>query len=106
MLLKSSAHLTAFLYGSIGRYLLGCYTLPGFGSLHASMAHVMLCIADMGLLRCRRYGRKVTMLTAGICFMVGAVLTAAAYHLPQLVIGRVVLGFGVGELLFKTDFGV
>ena len=38
------------------------------------------------------------MLIAGICFMTGAVLTAAAYHLIQLVIGRVVLGFGVGEL--------
>ena len=38
------------------------------------------------------------MLVAGICFMTGAVLTAAAYHLIQLVIGRVVLGFGVGEL--------
>lgn len=37
------------------------------------------------------------MLTAGICFIAGAVLTACAYHLPQLVIGRVVLGFGVGE---------
>ena len=29
--------------------------------------------------------------------MTGAVLTAAAYHLIQLVVGRVVLGFGVGE---------
>ncbi len=38
------------------------------------------------------------MLVAGICFMTGAVLTAAAYHLIQLVIGRVVLGFGVGKL--------
>ncbi len=38
------------------------------------------------------------MLSAGICFIAGAILTASAYHLPQLVIGRVVLGFGVGEL--------
>ncbi len=28
--------------------------------------------------------------------MIGAVLTSAAYHLAQLVIGRVILGFGVG----------
>ena len=36
------------------------------------------------------------MLTAGICFIVGAVLTASAYQLPQLVVGRIVLGAGVG----------
>jgi len=30
--------------------------------------------------------------------MVGAVLTAAAYQLPQLIIGRIILGCGVGEL--------
>ena len=47
---------------------------------------------------CRNFGRKITMLAAGLCFCAGAVLTAAAYHLPQLVVGRVVLGFGVGEL--------
>lgn len=44
----------------------------------------------------RRYGRRSTMLLGGICFLIGAVLTSAAYQLPQLVIGRVVLGFGVG----------
>ena len=37
------------------------------------------------------------MLTAEICFIAGAILTACAYHLPQLVIGRIVLGCGVGE---------
>ena len=36
------------------------------------------------------------MLAAGICFIVGAILTASAFQLPQLVVGRIVLGFGVG----------
>ena len=36
------------------------------------------------------------MLIAGICFIVGAILTASAFHLPQLVVGRIVLGAGVG----------
>jgi MFS family permease len=36
------------------------------------------------------------MLLGGICFLIGAVLTSTAFALPQLVIGRVVLGFGVG----------
>ena len=38
------------------------------------------------------------MLAAGICFIVGAVLTASAFQLPQLVVGRIVLGAGVGGL--------
>lgn len=38
------------------------------------------------------------MLSAGICFIIGAVLTTSAFQLPQLVIGRIVLGFGVGEV--------
>ncbi|BDA43832.1 Sugar transport protein MST3 [Coccomyxa sp. Obi] len=44
----------------------------------------------------RKWGRIKTMLIGGICFMIGAVLTSAAYHLGQLVVGRVILGFGVG----------
>lgn len=38
----------------------------------------------------------MTMFIGGLCFMLGAVLTSAAYYLAQLVVGRVILGFGVG----------
>lgn len=41
------------------------------------------------------------MLLGGICFLIGAALTSASYHLPQLVIGRVVLGCGVGAPPFR-----
>ncbi len=51
----------------------------------------MRCLWD-----CRKFGRIKTMLIGGICFMIGAVLTASAFELGQLVVGRVVLGFGVG----------
>jgi MFS family permease len=44
----------------------------------------------------RRYGRKPTMLIAGLCFCVGVVFNAAAQNLAMLIIGRVLLGWGVG----------
>ena len=44
----------------------------------------------------RKYGRKSTMVGAGIFFMLGAGLCAGAVNLAMLVLGRVALGFGVG----------
>jgi MFS family permease len=45
----------------------------------------------------RMFGRKVTMLVSGCFFLLGAGLQAGAHNLAQLVIGRSILGFGVGE---------
>ncbi|KAI8472941.1 MAG: general substrate transporter [Monoraphidium minutum] len=42
------------------------------------------------------WGRRPTMLLGGGCFLGGAVLMAAASHVAMLVIGRVLLGVGVG----------
>lgn len=44
----------------------------------------------------RRYGRKASMMTGGICFVGGSVLNAAAQNLAMLLLGRVVLGIGLG----------
>ena len=44
---------------------------------------------------CRRYGRKRTMLLAGILFDIGVVLTAAAFNLAMLLAGRILLGIAV-----------
>ncbi|XP_061989386.1 sugar transport protein MST4-like [Rosa rugosa] len=41
-------------------------------------------------------GRKMTMLIAGIFFCVGTVFNAAAHNLAMLIIGRILLGCGVG----------
>ena len=43
-----------------------------------------------------RWGRRATMLMAGIAFCIGAALTAGAVHLAMLVVGRISLGVGVG----------
>ncbi|KAI4364387.1 hypothetical protein MLD38_020484 [Melastoma candidum] len=44
----------------------------------------------------RRLGRRLTMLVAGAFFVVGVVFNAAAVNLAMLIIGRILLGFGVG----------
>lgn len=41
-------------------------------------------------------GRRPTMILGGACFLAGAVVMAAAVHVSMLVIGRVLLGIGVG----------
>jgi hypothetical protein len=40
---------------------------------------------------------RVTPAAGGCCFLVGTGLVAGAVHIAMLVIGRIVLGFGVGE---------
>ncbi|KAI4378871.1 hypothetical protein MLD38_016294 [Melastoma candidum] len=44
----------------------------------------------------RRLGRRLTMLVAGIFFVVGVVFNAAAENLGMLITGRILLGCGVG----------
>lgn len=44
----------------------------------------------------RRYGRKVTMLIGGLFFDAGVILNGAAQDLEMLIIGRILLGCGVG----------
>ncbi|GAB4843414.1 Sugar transport protein 13 [Ancistrocladus abbreviatus] len=44
----------------------------------------------------RRLGRRLTMLMAGVFFIVGVVFNAAAQDLAMLIIGRILLGCGVG----------
>ncbi|KAM5569352.1 sugar transport protein MST4 [Rosa sericea] len=44
----------------------------------------------------RTLGRKATMLIAGIFFILGTIFNAAAVNLLMLIIGRILLGCGVG----------
>ncbi|KAL6191161.1 hypothetical protein ACLB2K_037552 [Fragaria x ananassa] len=44
----------------------------------------------------RNYGRRPSMLIAGCFFIVGTILNAAAQDLAMLIIGRILLGCGVG----------
>ncbi len=45
---------------------------------------------------CSKFGRKPSILIASLFFMSGAALSAGAQNLWMLIIGRILLGFGVG----------
>ena len=45
----------------------------------------------------RARGRKASMAAGGLCFLAGASLNAAAQDVAMLVVGRILLGFGLGE---------
>lgn len=44
----------------------------------------------------RRFGRKLSMFFGGLLFCFGAVLNAGATHVWMLIVGRILLGFGIG----------
>lgn len=44
-----------------------------------------------------KYGRKVAIYVGCVLFTVGAILQGASYSIAQMVIGRLVVGFGVGS---------
>ncbi|XP_004296075.1 PREDICTED: sugar transport protein 10-like [Fragaria vesca subsp. vesca] len=44
----------------------------------------------------RRFGRKISMFVAGVVFLLGAILTGVANSIVLLIIGRLLLGVGVG----------
>lgn len=44
----------------------------------------------------RKLGTRLTMLIAGFFFIVGLVFTSSAQNLTMLIVGRILLGCGVG----------
>ncbi|XP_072980071.1 sugar transport protein 7-like [Typha angustifolia] len=44
----------------------------------------------------RKYGRRVSIICGGISFLVGAGLNAGAVNLTMLILGRIMLGVGIG----------
>lgn len=44
----------------------------------------------------RRLGRRLTMLIAGVFFILGVIMNTAAVNIEMLIIGRILLGCGVG----------
>ena len=64
-------------------------------TLDSKMYHNhLLMIHAIGVLR-RKWGRKRTMLLAGVLFDIGVVITATAPNLALLILGRVLLGVAV-----------
>lgn len=44
----------------------------------------------------RKYGRRISIVCGGISFLIGATLNAAAINLAMLLLGRIMLGVGIG----------
>ena len=44
----------------------------------------------------RKYGRKPSMLSGGLSFLAGSALNGFAINVPMLIVGRILLGVGVG----------
>jgi MFS family permease len=44
----------------------------------------------------KKLGRKISMLIGGLVFLAGAIINAAAQNIAMLIIGRILLGIGVG----------
>ncbi|KAL0372851.1 UNVERIFIED_CONTAM: Sugar transport protein 10 [Sesamum calycinum] len=44
----------------------------------------------------RKFGRKISMTIGGVVFLVGAILNGAAINVAMLIIGRILLGVGIG----------
>lgn len=51
-----------------------------------------------------RFGRKMTTIIASIVFTIGAIVLATAYHFWMLVVGRAILGMGIGVYIYKCTF--
>lgn len=52
--------------------------------------------ALLGMVLCKKLGRRFTMICGGAAFIIGTVLVASAFSIAQLVVGRLILGVGVG----------
>lgn len=44
----------------------------------------------------RKFGRKLSMLFGGLLFCAGAIINGAAKAIWMLIVGRLLLGFGIG----------
>ncbi|POS79801.1 hypothetical protein DHEL01_v201806 [Diaporthe helianthi] len=44
------------------------------------------------------FGRRNVIFVAGVVSLIGVILEASSFHLAQLIVGRILVGFGVGQL--------
>lgn len=71
-------------------------TLQGF------VVAVFVIGALFGSLSCSytgdKFGRRNVIFVAGLCTLLGEILEASSFSLPQFIVGRVIVGLGVGQL--------
>jgi sugar porter (SP) family MFS transporter len=66
-------------------------------TLFTSSAFLAAALATVGAgALCRRAGRRAALATAGALFLVGTALAAGAVHASMLILGRALVGAGIG----------
>lgn len=80
----------------LGSECIKMYSFSNDAICHWCAVAAIRSLSDWSHGLCRRLGRKATILIAGACFIVGIVLCAAAVQIGMLIIGRIMIGLGVG----------
>ncbi|KAK4485169.1 hypothetical protein RD792_007811 [Penstemon davidsonii] len=62
----------------------------------SSLYLAALCSSLVASYVTRRLGRKLSMLCGGILFCIGALINGLAQNVAMLIVGRILLGFGIG----------
>lgn len=71
----------------------GDLTIPIIASIYNLAAFVSsMFTAVVGM----KIGRRKTILLGNICIIIGSILQAATYSVAQIVVGRIICGFGIG----------
>ncbi|KAH8879050.1 general substrate transporter [Thozetella sp. PMI_491] len=90
-------------------------TFPGIDTVHSTgedksrkstlqgfVVATFVIGALIGSLSCSytgdKFGRRNVIFAGALCTLVGEVLECSAYGLPQFIVGRVIIGLGVGQL--------
>ncbi|MCI00946.1 sugar carrier protein C-like, partial [Trifolium medium] len=66
-------------------------------TLFTSSLYVAALVASLGCSTLTRlFGRRLTMLSGGVLFLAGAAMNGFAQKVWMLIVGRLLLGFGIG----------
>ncbi|CAL5228352.1 g11467 [Coccomyxa viridis] len=64
--------------------------------LTVSCLYLAAMVGALGSELARPYGRRIPIIFSGATFIVGAAIMACAVHISMIIIGRLILGLGVG----------
>lgn len=68
-----------------------------FLQLFTSSLYLAAIVASfVASIACKKFGRKITIQTASVLFVIGSILSTVAKNLGMLIAGRICLGAGVG----------
>ncbi|KAI5077924.1 hypothetical protein GOP47_0007748 [Adiantum capillus-veneris] len=72
------------------------YNNQGLTAFTSSLYIAGLSLTYVASFTTQKYGRKISIIIGGISFLLGATLNASAESLTMLILGRVMLGAGIG----------